>query len=151
MADNRICNECKKLFYYKPLSNCSELHRNTYERRRKNVRNWWNNKTEEERKNLYKSRYDYYSNYRLNLKKEIMLHYSDGEIKCKKCGFTDIRALTIDHINGKGHLHRQSLLKGEKGGNNFYLWLKRNSYPLGYQTLCMNCQFIKRFENEELN
>ncbi len=73
------------------------------------------------------------------LKVEVLAHYSNGKSVCVKCGFGDVRALTIDHINGGGHKHRKLL---GLSGNMFYRWLKRNGYPLGYRTLCMNCQFI---------
>jgi len=79
------------------------------------------------------------------LKIKILTHYGNGELSCIKCGFNDIRALSIDHINGGGQKHT-----GIVGwGINLYKWLKRNNYPKGYQTLCMNCQWIKRVENKE--
>jgi hypothetical protein len=34
------------------------------------------------------------------------------------------------------------------GGCRFYLWLKTNKYPSGYQVLCMNCQFVKKAASE---
>jgi len=61
------------------------------------------------------------------------------------CGFADIRALSIDHIDGGGNKHRRFLGFGLFGaGQKFYSWLKKEGYPEGYQTLCMNCQWIKR-------
>ena len=74
------------------------------------------------------------------LKIEVLTHYGNGKLSCVRCGFEDIRALTIDHIKGGGWKHRRSL---GLSGNMFYRWLQRNSYPKGYQTLCMNCQLIK--------
>ena len=74
------------------------------------------------------------------LKIEVLTYYGNDKLACIKCGMDDIRALTIDHINGGGYKHRKIL---RLSGNMFYRWLKRNKYPLGYQTLCMNCQFIK--------
>lgn len=74
------------------------------------------------------------------LKVEVLTYYGNSSLACIRCGFGDIRALTIDHINGSGHKHRKTL---KLSGNMFYRWLKRNKYPIGYQTLCMNCQFIK--------
>ena len=62
---------------------------------------------------------------------------------CVKCGFNDLRALSIDHINGGGDKDRREVDK------QIYRWLRKNNYPEGYQTLCMNCQFIKRAENKE--
>lgn len=77
-------------------------------------------------------------------KEEVFKHYS-SELKCAKCGFSDIRALSVDHINGGGTKHRREIGKGAQ----FYNWLKKNNYPEGFQILCMNCQFIKRVENHE--
>ena len=74
------------------------------------------------------------------IKKEIILHYA-SEIKCQRCGFSDMRALSIDHINGGGVKHKKKL---KLLGFDFYRWLIKNNYPEGYQVLCMNCQWIKR-------
>jgi hypothetical protein len=50
----------------------------------------------------------------------------------------------MDHIDGNG------LRKvGMQGGKQFYYWLKKQGYPPGFQVLCMNCQWIKRAENDE--
>ena len=74
----------------------------------------------------------------LKKKVEILSYYSDGAMVCAHCGFGDIRALSIDHIDGGGAPHRR------KTGNDVYGWLKRNNFPEGYQVLCMNCQHGKR-------
>lgn len=78
------------------------------------------------------------------VKLEVITYYGDGKCACVKCGFSDIRALSIDHINGGGSLHREFI-----HAKSYYHWLRKNNYPSGYQTLCMNCQFIKREENKE--
>ena len=77
---------------------------------------------------------------------EVLTHYGNGRLACVRCGFTDLRALSIDHIEGRGNRHRQGKLRTSAS---FYAWLKKNNYLGGYQTLCMNCQFIKRDENNE--
>lgn len=79
-------------------------------------------------------------------KVEVLTHYGKGRLACVKCGFTDIRTLSIDHIEGRGNRHRQGKLRTSAS---FYAWLKKKDWPMGYQTLCMNCQFIKRDENNE--
>jgi len=84
--------------------------------------------------------------YHERLKKQALEHYGNGKIACVKCGFDDIRALSIDHINAGGYQHKKKL---KREGQNFYRWLISNSYPEGYQTLCMNCQWIKRAVNKE--
>jgi len=63
-------------------------------------------------------------------------------MKCKKCGFDNVDALSIDHIHNGGNKHRREL--NSKAGYNFYWWLIKNNFPKGYQVLCMNCQFIKK-------
>ncbi len=82
---------------------------------------------------------------RIALKLSILTHYGDGECACVKCGFNDIRALSIDHINGGGTAHRKIVGSGDR----IYAWLVRNDYPQGFQTLCMNCQFVKRTEDRK--
>jgi hypothetical protein len=78
------------------------------------------------------------------LKTEVLKHYSD-DLSCRRCGFNQhMAALSIDHINGGGTKHRKQI-----SGGNLYRWLKNNKYPEGFQVLCMSCQCIKRFENNE--
>lgn len=80
-------------------------------------------------------------------KTDTLTHYGFGKLVCVRCGFSDIRALTIDHINSGGSRDRKA---GKiPGGGLFYAWLRRKGYPEGYMTLCMNCQFIKAKENNE--
>ena len=92
-------------------------------------------------------RTEHYWEYRAQLKLKILTHYGDGKCACVLCGFDDIRALSIDHINGNGTQHRKA--EGISGGRQFYVWLKKNSLPEGYQTLCMNCQYIERSQEKE--
>ncbi len=82
--------------------------------------------------------------YQQNLKREILTYYGKGKCQCVVCGYNDINALSIDHINGDGAQHRKTV-------KNIYYWVKRNNYPPGLQTLCMNCQWVKRAENNETN
>jgi hypothetical protein len=69
-------------------------------------------------------------------------------LKCQRCGFDDIRALSIDHINGGGRKHTREM-KLRSDGRALYEWIKEDNYPQGFQVLCMNCQWIKRDENLE--
>lgn len=79
------------------------------------------------------------------IKYECYRHYSNGEPKCKNCGNTDIRVLTMDHVDGSGYEHRK-IIKSRQ----ITRVLKAKGFPEGYQVLCMNCQFIKKYENNEL-
>lgn len=77
----------------------------------------------------------------LSLKIEVMSHYSKGELKCAHCGIDDVFVLTIDHIDGGGTKHKQSL--GGSLGKKLYSWLKNSGYPNGFQVLCFNCNYKK--------
>lgn len=83
---------------------------------------------------------------RAKVRLEILTHYGNGQVACVRCGFNDARALSIDHIKGGGNQHRNSV---QRHGTAFYNWLRKLGFPEGYQTLCMNCQWIKRREEGE--
>lgn len=85
----------------------------------------------------------------IKLKTEVFSHYCGGEVKCKHCETNELYLLTIDHVNGGGNKHRKAT--GMKTGYNCYCWLKRNSFPDGFQVLCWNCQFIKRLKEMSPN
>lgn len=77
----------------------------------------------------------------LALKHECLEFYG-GECNC--CGERAIQFLTIDHLEGKGNIHRKLLFKHNVGGVHMYRWLKKNNYPDGYAVLCMNCNWATR-------
>lgn len=78
------------------------------------------------------------------LRLEVLSYYGvDGHAECVLCGFADMRALSIDHIEGDGNAHRKTIKKW------LCLWLKQQGFPEGFQTLCMNCQMIKASDQEE--
>lgn len=60
---------------------------------------------------------------------------------CACCEEDNIVFLSIDHINGNGNDERKKT--GNRGGHQFYQWLKINKYPPGYQVLCFNCNMAK--------
>lgn len=79
---------------------------------------------------------------RRKVRKEVLEAYGG---KCVRCGFSDERALQIDHIEGRGAAHRKSL-----GGQvSFMFWLRKMKFPMGFQILCANCNWIKRAEKSE--
>ena len=85
--------------------------------------------------------------YRKKMKTQIINHYSNGTGKCVRCGVDDIDMLCLDHINGNGNGHRRSI--GITSGYKFYRWLIANNFPLGFQTLCYNCNMKKRITEDE--
>ena len=79
------------------------------------------------------------------LRIEVLTYYGNGRLACIKCGFEDERTLSVDHIVARKHHPEQ----GGSTGTSLYRWLRSQGYPLGYQTLCMNCNWIKRREEKE--
>lgn len=62
--------------------------------------------------------------------------------ECKRCGFDDIRALTIDHTDQRGCDHRDHKDRKYTGWR-LYHFLKRSGFPKkGFRCLCGNCQMI---------
>lgn len=68
-----------------------------------------------------------------------LIEYLGG--KCVKCGFSDPRALQIDHINGDGNLMRT---RSNHGWSQFYREIISKKYDGKVQLLCANCNWIKR-------
>lgn len=66
--------------------------------------------------------------------------------KCVQCGFSDRRALHLDHINGNGNKVRK-----EHGLHGKWKMTKDNPElaRATFQLLCANCNCIKRDENYE--
>jgi hypothetical protein len=47
-------------------------------------------------------------------------------------------------VDGRGTEHRKEVLgRTSTAGSQFYLWLIRNGFPDGFQTLCMPCNQSK--------
>lgn len=125
---------------------------------RNEMRKWRANRTPKQRSKQRKSDRDR----RTTEKYDVLFHYTqvfDSAATKPHCNdpyhkhfpndffFTDIRILTIDHINGGGAKHRKQL---GNSASRFYRWLIKHNYPEGYQVLCMNCEWIKRYENKEI-
>lgn len=68
--------------------------------------------------------------------------------KCCRCGFSDLRALQIDHIDGGGVHHLKSM--GNGNSNDYHNEVRLNKDGK-YQLLCANCNWIKRYEKGEGN
>jgi hypothetical protein len=62
---------------------------------------------------------------------------------CARCGFSDKRALQIDHVDGGGAVERRT-----KAPVTLYKEIAAGGSE-GYQILCANCNWIKRHENAE--
>lgn len=87
---------------------------------------------------------EYYKTWKTSQRQKAIDHLGG---KCVKCGFSDIRALQIDHVNGGGTQERRSL------NYNFWKLYKKVCVDTSnqYQLLCANCNWIKRIENGEVD
>lgn len=79
----------------------------------------------------------------LKLRLEVLIHYGGSPPKCACCGELILKFLTLDHINGGGNKQRRKLKI--PSGTRFYSWIKKHNFPKGYQVLCMNCNWAKRY------
>lgn len=64
--------------------------------------------------------------------------------KCVRCGFTDWRALQIDHLKGDGY---SCPFRSRSTSKPYYDYVL--AHPCDFQVLCANCNAIKRHENGE--
>lgn len=88
------------------------------------------------------------------VKFEVLAHYSGTDHP--QCAnpfgihdeITDMDALSLDHINGDGHLDRTK--NGRRiGSTELYRRVRRLGYPDGFQVLCGGCQMKKAIVNGE--
>lgn len=80
--------------------------------------------------------------YRQQLKAQIIEKYGRC---CRRCGFSDPRALQIDHINGGGTKEHNE----KKSSFGFMRKVLLDEPNKEFQLLCANCNQIKRYENGE--
>jgi hypothetical protein len=142
------CKECatarRKRLYSIPtkraemLKSSNNYYQNNKEEIKKKNRNRWN-----------KNKEKYNEQQRLSfplklrtLKIEVLTHYGNGKCICVCCGETILDFLTIDHINGR-QIHERGKNRDKYSGRNLWRYLKREGFPSGYQTLCINCNMGK--------
>ena len=77
---------------------------------------------------------------------EVLMHYSNGEIRCACCGESELKFLAIDHVVKIGKKER--VKQKSFSGSSMYYWLINNKFPVGYQVLCHNCNCAKGFYGE---
>jgi hypothetical protein len=80
---------------------------------------------------------------KINKKRLMCINVLGG--KCSRCGFSDIRALQIDHVNGGG----QKEIKKIGSYKMYQNIIENEDVRKNYQILCANCNWIKRYENKE--
>ena len=87
--------------------------------------------------------------YSLELKLDALSHYGkNGKLQCcwPDCDIIDVDMLSLDHINDDGARTRKTQGTGEK----LYLFVRKNGYPDGFQTLCHNHQWKKEINRRRV-
>lgn len=119
-----------------------------YREKNRELRRKWNNEWIASHKDQYNaSKYIY----RDKLKYQVLSHYSDGKPKCCRCGFDNIDALCLDHVNDDGAIERKKMnisCRGIMNGSRIYEEIRKRNYPSGLQVLCANCNLIKEIERK---
>jgi len=72
-----------------------------------------------------------------------------GGVFCNVCGETNPFKLELDHINGDGTKHRESINRST--GADFYRYLSQNNFPQDppLQVLCKTCHKFKTVEEQK--
>lgn len=98
-------------------------------------------------KSKYRYQGEYHKNKDRKLRKRVLTFLGD---KCIKCGITDFRVLQIDHINGNGYQEQKVNNWGGHNTHRYYYHILEVKGK-GYQLLCANCNWVKRYERKEHN
>jgi len=112
----------------------------------------WVNKNRDHMKKYQRRRYHTREKFIRQVMRFRLMELLGGRF-CKKCSFSDERALQFDHIHGDGYREER---KGKKGyhdtiSRSFYMKYLTNPELARrtLQVLCANCNWIKRAENRE--
>jgi len=145
--------EKRKLYYQQNKDKERVAHKDWVEKNREHVR-VYNRKYSKVYRQENKEQIEAVrQTWRSKLRIDVLTYYGNGKLACVACGENRLPCLSIDHINNEGAKERREI-KPKRGkrfsGMDFYSWLKHNNYPLGYQTLCMNCQWVKKADYERI-
>lgn len=124
---------CSNICRYKTITKTKD---NTFKNRKEKYGKYW--LTEKYRESQRKSKRKRFEELRNEVFKKL------GSC-CNRCGIDDKRVLCVDHVNGDGALER-------KIKTSVIAYYKKiiNDAEGRYQILCHNCNWIKRFENNEI-
>lgn len=107
-----------------------------YRRHENEVHRAWCKRNPEKVKQYYVHFRPWYRAWHQDHRREALNHYANGRLACVCCGEEIYEFLTLDHVDGNGRKHRESL----RGGG-LYDGLKNAGYPSEprLQILCYNC------------
>ena len=87
----------------------------------------------------------------------VLVHMLGGKCSCTgdncwhtgECGVTDIRCLQLDHIRGDGTVDR--IKHGCNYGVVYYYYRHLDEARVNLQLLCANCNWVKRYNKDEVS
>jgi len=124
----------------------NELYRDRSKKRYQQIRDGIGiEERKKHREYLKKRKSEIEGTFRNTYRLKIILALGD---KCNRCGFTDLRALQIDHVYGFG-VYQIRTFKGSRWNYYKKILEEINKGSKEYQILCANCNWIKRYENQE--
>jgi hypothetical protein len=136
-----LCGNCGTL----PLSlgktsceQCLIIIRESNKRTRRKLRKSMPPKTKEDATERLERLRQKGRNRNKKIRNQVLDHYGR---QCACCNEATEQFLSIDHVDNDGASHRRAV-RGHNGGS-IYCWLIANGFPLGFQTLCYNCNFAK--------
>ena len=135
----KVCPTCggKKSRYSKECKKCYLVRARSNESREARSRAYY----QQYGKGIYTRKAERKKAILQELREDVLTYYSVKAFPiCAFCGYDDIRALELDHIEEK------SWEKGRRSGKAFYEHLRSLGFPEGYQVLCRNCNWIKFLE-----
>ena len=109
---------------------------------RYNGEKWYRENKEkalESQRKYYSKNRNWYKDFRRKIREEVINAYGG---KCICCGEAHWQFLTLDHPNGGGQEDRKKCMPITGA---IYGWAKKNGFPNIYRILCMNCNWVRRF------
>lgn len=87
------------------------------------------------------------------IRMKVLNYYGNNAPKCLRCGYDNVIALCLDHINNDGVAHKKRLTNKRfrhVASRDIYRDVIRNNFPKEYQILCWNCNYVKEYERRKL-
>lgn len=81
------------------------------------------------------------SEYNARIRLEVIAAYGG---KCFCCGESNPYFLSLDHVNNDGSQHLKNC-GAKMGGDQLYLWARKNNYPDRLRVACFNCNLARQF------
>lgn len=138
-ANPEKIKECHRKYYEANKEKCKERDRKYYDANKKKIKEYWRKHREANGERLR-------AEDRVNRARVYQAILQGLGNKCLRCGFSDERALQIDHVNNNGYQHRREYHGPTRA---YYKNILENIASGEYQLLCANCNWIKQYEKRD--